>query len=120
MEIIDKTNRNGNGPASPRPRHLYPGIALIAVGAVWMLYNFEVVGHRFFDLFFSWQTLLVVIGGYLLSLGRWAWGGGVAAIGVFFLSIDLLGLHIPPDKVIWPSIFIVAGLAVLFPRMHKQ
>ncbi len=119
MEIIDKTNQK-TGQSVDWSRHLYLGIALIAVGTVWMLYNFDVVGHRFFDIFFSWEMLLIVIGGYLLSLRRWVWGGLVTAVGVLFLLTNLLGIHIPFDKVVWPAIFILAGIAVLLTKTYRQ
>jgi hypothetical protein len=119
MEIIDKTNGSGNKPVD-WGRHIYLGIALIVVGAVWMLYNFDLVDYRFFDVFFSWEMLVIVIGGYLLSLRRWVWGGVVTAVGVFFLLTNLLDIHIPFDKVVWPSIFILAGIGVLLTRAYKR
>ncbi len=112
MEITNPSDRP-QGAFRPQPRHLYLGLALMAVGAVWMLYNFDVIGYRFFDVFFSWEMLLIVLGGYLLTLKRWTVGGIVAAVGAFFLLTDLLHLHIPFDKVILPALCILIGLAVI-------
>jgi hypothetical protein len=120
MEIVDKTNEKTACGAAERTRYIYLGATLIAVGAVWMLYNFDLIAYRVFDIFFSWQTLLIVIGGYLLSLRRWVAGGVVAAVGAVFLLTDVLRVYIPLDKVVWPSIFIVAGLAVLLTRTCKR
>ncbi len=115
MEITTPSDRSGRSTC-PRARHLYLGFALIAVGAVWMLYNFEVIGYRFFDIFFSWEVLLVVIGGYLLTIRRWAAGGIVATVGAFFLLTDLFDICIPFDKMILPGLCILAGLAVILTK----
>lgn len=118
MKVIDK-NTSGRTQAHWN-RHLYLGVALMAIGGVWMLYNFGVVGPRFFDVFFSWEMLLTVIGGYLLSRRQWIWGGLVTASGLLFLATDLIGLTIPYDKVVWPAVFIVAGVAVLLTRSYRR
>lgn len=94
-------------------RNFYLGIVLITIGLIWLLHNFDIIGERFFDLFFSWQTLLIVIGGYLLSIRRWIGGGIVLATGVVFLLTDFFGVCIPVNKIILPIIFMVAGLAVI-------
>jgi hypothetical protein len=120
MEIIDKTNEKPAPGAAERTRYIYLGVALIVVGAVWMLHNFDLIAYRVFDVFFSWQTLLIVIGGYLLSLRRWVIGGMAVAVGAVFLLTDVLNICIPLDKVVWPSIFIVAGLAVLLTKIYKH
>lgn len=119
MEVINKQDRNNASPQQPRAQHIYLGIALIAVGAIWMLYNFDVIGYRFFDIFFSWEMLLLVIGGYLLSLKKWAAGGILVAVGAFFMATNLLGIHIPFDKVVLPLLCIVAGLAVILTRKYR-
>jgi uncharacterized membrane protein YidH (DUF202 family) len=115
MEIIDNQKRNTT-KGSALPQRVYLGVVLILIGVVWMLYNFDAVGYRFFDLFFSWQMLLVAVGGYFLALKRWAVGTIVAGVGVFFVATDFLGLHIPFDKVALPVIVIAAGLVVLLSR----
>ena len=120
MEVIDKTNEKAVSPEKMDwTRHIYLGVALIAVGAVWMLYNFDIIGYKFFDIFFSWEMLLIVIGGYLLAMRKWVPGGIVAVVGFFFLLTNLLGVYIPFRKVVWPSLFIIAGLAVLLTRKYK-
>ena len=122
MEIINKQDQTGQKvPSAQKPwaHHLYLGIALIGVGLIWMLYNFDVIGYKFFDVFFSWQMLLVVIGGYFLSMKKWALGAIVTLTGAFFVATDLLGVHIPFDKVVLPLICIIAGLAVLLTRKYR-
>lgn len=115
MEIMNHSDRSDR-PAVLRANHLYLGLVLIAVGAVWLLYNFDLVGYRFFDHFFSWETLLIVIGGYLLAQKRWVGGAIVAGVGAFFLLTDLLHLCIPFDKVILPALCILGGLAVILTK----
>jgi len=118
MKVID--NNTSSRAQALWSRHLYLGVALIVIGCVWMLYNFGVIGPRFVDVFFSWEMLLTVIGGYLLSRRQWVWGGLVTALGLLFLVVDLLGLAIPYDKVAWPAVFIVAGVAVLLTRSYRR
>ncbi len=112
MEII---NKNPKYP-SERGRNVFIGLVLIAAGVVWLLYNTGVVDARFFDIIFSWQMLLVVIGGYLLCLRNWVAGGVVAGVGLVFLAGDMLDWQISFSKVVLPVLLIVAGASVLFYR----
>ena len=69
---------------------------------------------------FSWQMLLVLIGGYLLALRKWLAGGIVAAVGLCLLLIDQLDWHIPLDKIAVPTILIAVGLSVVFSRRKYE
>lgn len=62
-----------------RSRNLFLGVTLIVVGVLWMMNNLELLSDSLFDVVFSWQMLLVLIGGYLLALRKWLAGGIVAA-----------------------------------------
>ncbi len=119
MEIIRQTP-----PPLPEPpyrkdasiRRSYLGIVLILAGVVWLLYNFDRLEYRIFDMFFSWQTLMIVLGGYLLAIRKWIGGGIVLALGVVFLLTDFFGIHIPIGKVVLPVLVIAAGISVLLTR----
>jgi len=121
MEIINKQEKTST-PAVGRTlaQNLYLGIALIVVGLIWILYNFDVIGYKFFDAFFSWQMLLMVIGGYLLTLKKWAAGIITMGVGLFFVATDLLNVYIPFNKVVLPVVCIAAGLAVIFSRTYYK
>lgn len=117
MEVINRNNSNNPEP-SAWTRHIYLGIVLIAVGAIWMMYNFDLIPYRFFDIIFSWEMLLMVLGGYLLSVRKWVGGCILLVIGGFFFATNLLGIHIPFNKVVLPLLFIAGGVAVLFSRKN--
>ena len=117
MEVINKQPQDVQKQKAHR---IYLGSALVGVGIIWMLYNFDVIGYRFFDVFFSWQMLLVVIGGYLLAVKKWGVGAITALAGAFFVATDLLGVHIPFNKVVLPGLCIMAGLAVLLARYNNR
>lgn len=119
MEVIDNNPNQPQQTVKPLAHRLYLGLALIAVGAIWMLYNFNVIGYKFFDIFFSWEMLLLVIGGYLLTMKKWAVGGIVALVGAFFMLANVLDIYIPFDKVVLPLLCIVAGLAIILTRRNR-
>ncbi len=122
MEVI---NNNTNTPAPSRntgvvsPRNIFLGGILILVGVVWLLKNFDVISYRVYDVFFSWEMLLTVIGLYLLTLRRWIAGGILTAVGVGFLMTNVFGVDIPFQKLVFPLVFVAAGLGVLFSRSHR-
>lgn len=121
MEIINKQEKSST-PTVGRTmaQNLYLGIALVVVGVIWILYNFDVIGYKFFDAFFSWQMLLLVIGGYLLTMKKWVAGVITMGVGLFFVATDLLDLYIPFNKVVLPVVCIAAGLAVIFSRGYYK
>ena len=104
----DKLRRDEHASVM-RSRNLFLGVTLIVVGVLWM-----------FDVVFSWQMLLVLIGGYLLALRKWLAGGIVAAVGLCLLLIDQLDWHIPLDKIAVPTILIAVGLSVVFSRRKYE
>ena len=114
MEIIHPENKNRKPVAEAR--NIYIGLLLIVIGAVWMLYNFGRIDYLLFDALFSWQMLTIVLGGYLLTLRRWAAGSVVVALGVVFALSDFFGLRIPLDKVALPLIVMAIGLIFVFSK----
>ena len=119
MEIIDNDRKN-NGPIKPSTHNFYLGGALVLIGLVWILFNFDLIDDKVFDAIFSWQMLIVVIGGYLLAMKKWAAGGITLAVGLFFVTTGLLGLQIPVRKIVLPVACIAAGLAVIFSRKPNR
>ena len=85
----DKLRRDEHASVM-RSRNLFLGVTLIVVGVLWMMNNLELLSDSLFDVVFSWQMLLVLIGGYLLALRKWLAGGIVAAVGLCLLLIDQL------------------------------
>lgn len=118
MEIIDnKPQERPNRPKSvTTARNVYLGLALVAAGVIWMCYNLDLIGSRFFDVVFSWQMLLIVLGGYLLSVRKWIAGGIVSGIGVLFALSDWFDITLPVSEIILPIIVIAIGVGVLLQR----
>ena len=102
-----------------RSRNLFIGATLIVVGVLWLLNNFHLLDNRVFDVIFSWQMLLVVIGGYLLSLRRWLAGGLVTAVGACLVTADLLHVYMPLNRIAFPAILIAVGIAVVASRRGR-
>lgn len=96
--------------------YVFLGVALILVGLLWLLNNFGFIGPRLFDVVFSWQMLMVVIGGYLLSVKRYPAGAIVGGLGLLFLIVHAFDVHIDFIKVILPSIMIAVGISLLITR----
>ena len=115
----DKLRRDEHASVM-RSRNLFLGVTLIVVGVLWMMNNLELLSDSLFDVVFSWQMLLVLIGGYLLAVRKWLAGGIVAAVGLCLLLIDQLDWHIPLDKIAVPTILIAVGLSVVFSRRKYE
>lgn len=95
-------------------RNVYVGTAIFALGTLWLMDNFDLLGARFCHIVFSWQMLAVLIGGYLLVSKRPVTGGIVLAAGILFGLTDLFGLCIPVSEVILPVLVMALGLALFF------
>ncbi|MCD8185251.1 MAG: DUF5668 domain-containing protein [Rikenellaceae bacterium] len=117
MEIIH-TKRKTSGGSKTRAQHLYLGIMLIVVGVILILYNFQWIGYRLFDIFFSWPMLLSVAGGYLLVIRKQALGIATLAVGLFFVATGFLDFDIPVRKIVLPLAFMLGGVAVIFQKIR--
>lgn len=112
MEIINGNNR----PAAADCRRQYMGCVFIVAGLLWLLYNLNVLGEKTFSMIFSWQTLLVLIGGYLLTVKVRVAGWILIGIGVFFMVTQWLHIHLPVNKIVLPVLIIVLGVIFLLRR----
>lgn len=104
-------NRGGN---------IFLGAALMATGVLWLLYNFHVMPWCVFDVIFSWQMLLVVIGGYLIASRKYVAGAITGGLGLIFVLTDVFNICIPTGKVILPVVIIAIGLAVILTKLGKK
>lgn len=71
MELYDSSsNMENKNPqdSTYRPRTIYFGVLLILAGTVWLLHAFGIISHHTFDVLFSWQMVIILIGLYLLAL----------------------------------------------------
>ena len=121
MEIIgnDKSGK-AEKVSDLRTRNLFIGITLVGIGLLWLLGNFGLLTDRILDAIFSWQMLLVLIGGYLLAQKRWIAGGIMSALGAGLLLADVLDIDVPFDKIAFPLILIAVGLSVILPIRNRN
>ena len=116
MQIIHPNGKERNNPPSgslQRNQSLFLGGLLIVAGGLWLLKNFGVFTPRTFDLIFSWPTLLIVIGGYLLSMYQWVWGSILGGIGLCLLIAEISSIPIPLLKLLLPLLCIGIGISLL-------
>ncbi len=116
MKIINNDTAGRGRREVITSRNIYLGIMLIAAGVIWLLCNFDVLGDDIFDVIFSWQMMLIVVGGYLISLRRWVSGAIVAAVGVLFSLTEHFGLELSLTKIVLPVVVIAAGIGLLVQR----
>ncbi|MBQ4280146.1 MAG: hypothetical protein IJC16_09375 [Rikenellaceae bacterium] len=109
MEIIEPKNKR----SAADPRNIYIGLLLIGLGTAWLAHNAGWMGERAFDIIFSWQMLVIEVGGFLLVVRRWLLGALVTGLGMLLLLTGFFGWHIPVWQNIGPVAVIVLGIAFL-------
>lgn len=98
------------------PRPIFFGLALITIGVLFLLREFDLVPDISF-----WTFVWLAIGGWLFvgtlagSRRGWFWPMTLLLIGVFMLLRDLEVFD--RDFSIWPIAVIGLGLAILFEAM---
>lgn len=96
------------------------GIAIIAVGAGFLLDSFNVI--EFGKLAADWWPLAVILAGVLIFLNdtkSYLWAILVMGIGVLFQLRELDIIDVNPWQVFWPVVIITVGLSVLFTRAPR-
>jgi len=93
------------------------GLILIALGALLVANQFEVIPFRLKDVLFTWQSLLILIGVlFLSSKDSRITGFILVGVGGFFLIPDFFIVPEVYRKLFWPAALIVFGLVILFGR----
>lgn len=99
---------------------IWGGIALIVGGALWLCHNYGLLSPVFFDHMFSWQSLVIICGLWLIATREYAWGAIISAVGVTFLIIDICGICISFTRLVLPILFMAAGVALIVTTLtHK-
>jgi predicted membrane protein len=101
-------------------KKLIIGVIIASIGALLLADNIGVLPYQIKDIFFSWQMLLIAIGAINLA-GRNSFFAGVIliTIGAFFLIPNLIHFSFEFTRLLWPVIFIVIGLVIIFRRKPK-
>ncbi len=122
MELYDSSsNMENKNPqdSTYRPRTIYFGVLLILAGTVWLLHAFGIISHHTFDVLFSWQMVIILIGLYLLALRQLYVGGITTAIGACLLIFDVIHYKISIVNVVFPVILISIGVITLL-KLFKR
>lgn len=71
---------------------------------------------------FSWQTLIIFIGVLMLVYSQFKnWGGLIMVlVGSIFLVKEYVDLSYDITRFIWPALFTVVGLALIFGRRQES
>ncbi len=97
--------------------HLVGGIVVLAVGALFLLKNLNILPADFNHFIFNWKTLLIGIGLVNLIFANNKIGGIILiAIGSFFWLPEWFDLSVRASQLFWPSIIIFVGLMLLFKK----
>lgn len=87
------------------------GIVAIVVGAILMANVFHVFPMKIWDMIWSWQMLLIVVGlvSFLNNESKF-FGVVLISLGVFFMIDDFW--YFPPElrRAFWPAVLIVFGV----------
>lgn len=90
------------------------GLVVLLLGLLLLLRNADIISHETFNMFFSWEMLIIVIGAMnLFDHKRW-FGFLLMGIGFVFLVARWYGLYLGLHDVFWPFIFIVGGVFLIF------
>ena len=93
------------------------GIAIIAVGAGFLLDAFNVI--EFGNFMSSWWPLAVILAGVLVWLNdskNYFWSLLLVGIGILFQLRELDIVDVNPWQIFWPLVIITVGLSIVFKR----
>jgi len=91
------------------------GIVLVIAGFFLAIRNFGFLPDFMYNIIFSWQMLLIIIG-LVMTLGSSKKTAGyiLMAVGGFFIIPLAFSATFPQYNLFWPAIFIVIGIIFIF------
>lgn len=124
MEILNENhipqgNHRGSSNCCKDPKrcgNIYLGVMLIATGLLWLFHNIGFIGSGVFNIIFSWEVLMIVLGGYMLAIRRYTMGAIIGGVGLLFLITSAFNIHISFSKVVLPIIIIAIGISLIVSR----
>lgn len=113
MRRIQRKSENREGS------RINKGLIFILIGLFLFLRSLDLAMP---DWVFSWQLLLIVIGCILWTASKFKnWGGLIVMlVGTVFFAKDYLMLSYDLTRFIWPAIFVIVGLAILFGKRQES
>ena len=114
-------NRQANWPQRGPAHGIFFSLAIIAVGALFLLDNMGIV--RFHDVARYWPVILIALGVTRLveshGTGSLVFGGILTAVGGLLL-LDNLGIVYFDWRLFWPAILIGVGILTLIRTLEWQ
>ena len=111
----DFQNRKNNNSIA-----IFIGAIFIVIGAILVLYNFDVIPWSVKRFFISWEMLLIAIGIYQFTIRNNVAGTILVLIGGFFILPELnymlpdwLRINIDLSKLYWPVLIIGVGVLII-------
>lgn len=95
------------------------GIIFVAIGAVLMLENFDMLSYDLSHILISWPMILIAIGIYNLSRKAGSAGYILIGIGTFFLLPRIFEVPDHFFRNFWPAILVVVGIVFIFQWSRK-
>jgi predicted membrane protein len=110
-----------NSYYSPKRHGIVIGIILIALGTLFLLFNFEVISGNFKKVVFSWQMLLIVFAAIAFYCHHFFSGTLLLLAGIFFI-IPRMVAACPESfgwfgndftSIYWPVLLIAIGILII-------
>ena len=117
---MEHHNYHGTYPRS-KSRTMFFALLVIFAGVLFLLNGIGVLPYEFRRIFLNWQMLLIVIGVYNLFSPQHKTSGMVLiAVGGIFLFNKFFPFSFSVWNLVWPSVMIVVGIAILLKHNRKR
>lgn len=102
-------------------RNAVLGIVILVIGTLLLLDNFDQLNFPIKQYIFSWKTLLLIVGVYVLAVKQKLEGGIVLiSLGLVMWIPAITGYRISLDQIFLPAVFMIVGVVVLVHRSSSR
>lgn len=115
------------GKRNSKARMAILSLFLLSSGVILLLGNIGVIEKDIFEYIFSWQSLLIAFGIFILAGGiRDHWFGSfvMISVGGLFLADEIFVIEANVGSMIWPALLILLGIGIIIkifiPSKHKS
>lgn len=109
-----ETNQHAFTSFNKMPNRIIMGIAFIAAGVIMVGHNAGTISDYWYNIFISWQMLLILIGMMQLVARRYTSAVLFILIGGFFILPIIGNFNASLFQFNWPNILIIIGVIILF------
>ncbi len=108
-------NRLPNENRSRTSKGAIFGVILVLVGFAIIANQLDFIPNRLENVLFTWQTFLILLGViFITTRDNKITGYILIGVGGFFILPELVDVPWEIRRIFWPSIFIIAGLLIIF------